>query len=210
MHDFSRAAPPIPLSRACQAYPQDLVRSVRLSDGRVLTIRPIRPEDAAIEQDFVKGLSVQARYLRFMSAIAELTPEMLSYFTQIDYARAMALIAVQPTLQGERQVGVARYAVLPDGQTCEFAIVVGDDWQGKGLAYQLMQSLIGAACSRGLGVMEGIRLRQNARMRDLARSLGFESAQDPDDPALIRMRRVLQRTRGVIGPVEPEFAAEGT
>jgi acetyltransferase len=93
---------------------------------------------------------------------------MLSRFTQIDYEREMALIAVLDTPQGERQVGVARYARLPDGESCEFAIVVADDWQGRGLASQLMKSLIAAARDRGL-----------------------RSGADPDDPQLVRMRLVL-------------------
>jgi acetyltransferase len=173
------------------AYPAALVRKVSLPDGRAVTIRPIRPEDMAIERDFVNRLSAHAKFQRFMFTLRELTPEMLSRFTQIDYEREMALIAVLDTPQGERQVGVARYARLPDGQSCEFAIVVADDWQGKGLAYQLMKSLIAAARDRGLRVMEGFRLLKNARMQDLARSLGFQSGTDPEDPHLVRMRLVL-------------------
>jgi acetyltransferase len=174
------------------AYPAGLIRHVTLPDGRAVTIRPIRPEDTAIERDFVNSLSAHAKFQRFMFTLRELTPEMLARFTQIDYEREMALIAVLDTPQGERQVGVARYARLPDdGQSCEFAIVVADDWQGKGLASQLMKSLIAAARDRGLRVMEGFRLLKNARMQDLARSLGFRSAADPDDPQLVRMRLVL-------------------
>jgi len=172
-------------------YPVALVRTVSLPDGRAVTIRPIRPGDAAVERDFVKGLSAQSRYQRFMYTLRDLSPEMLSRLTQIDYDREMALIAVQDTPQGERQVGVARYVMLPDGQSCEFAIVVADDWQGKGLAYQLMQHLIEVARDHGLRVMDGFRLLKNARMQDLARSLGFQSGIDPDDPNLVRMRLVL-------------------
>lgn len=184
------------MTRSCQSaphhpYPETLVQSVSLPDGRVVTIRPIRPADAAIEQDFVKDLSIQSRYQRFMFALRELSPEMLSRLTQIDYEHDMALIAVQDTPQGERQVGVARYAMLPDGQSCEFAVVVADDWQGKGLAHQLMQRLIEAARDRGLRVMGGIRLLKNARMQDLACSLGFQSGIDPDDPGLVHMRLEL-------------------
>lgn len=173
------------------AYPAGLIRHISLPDGRAVTIRPIRPEDAAIEREFVISLSALAKFQRFVFTLRELTPEMLSRFTQIDYEREMALIAVLDTPQGERQVGVARYARLPDGQSCEFAIVVADDWQGKGLASQLMKSLIAAARDRGLRVMEGFRLLKNARMQDLARSLGFRSGAAPDDPHLVRMRLVL-------------------
>lgn len=172
-------------------YPDELIHQATLPDCRTVTIRPIRPEDAGLEQDFVKGLSAHSRYQRFLYTLRDLSPEMLSRLTQIDYRREMALIALQGTPQGERQVGVARYVTLPDGQSCEFAIVVADDWQGQGLAYQLMQRLIEAARDRGLRVMEGFRLLKNARMQDLARSLGFQSSPDPDDPTLVRMRLLL-------------------
>jgi len=177
--------------RGHPAYPAALIRNVSLPDGRAVTIRPIRPEDAAIERDFVNNLSAYAKFQRFLFTVRELTPEMLSRFTQIDYEREMALIAVLDTPQGEREVGVARYSMLPDGRSCEFAIVVADDWQGQGLAYQLMRSLIDSARDRGLRVMEGFRLLQNVRMRDLARTLGFQSGADPDDPDLVRMHLVL-------------------
>ncbi len=79
---------------AIHPYPSTLVETVELPDGTPLQIRPIRPEDATIEKAFVERLSERSRYLRFMQPLSELTPEMLSRFTQIDYDREMALIAV--------------------------------------------------------------------------------------------------------------------
>ena len=207
----SRAGPESPVKSASRADapPRDgapparspeVVRQVTLPNGHAVTIRPLHPEDAAIERDFVHDLSDQSRYLRFLHAIRELTPEMLVRFTQIDVAREVALIAVEATGQGAREVGVARCVTLPDGSTCEFAIAVADEWQGSGLARELMQSLITAARDRGLAVMQGVRLRTNVRMGRLARSLGFESAMDDDDRTLIRMRLDLQHTDGQPGP----------
>jgi acetyltransferase len=128
-----------------------------------------------------------------MFGLQDLTPAMLSKFTQIDYDRELALIVVVPgdAPGGERQIGVARYITLPDEETCEFAIVVSDDWQGKGVARQVFQRLIEAARERRLRVMTGITLRENARMIDLARSLGFSSRADTDEPELIRMTLAL-------------------
>jgi GNAT superfamily N-acetyltransferase len=196
-----------PTSGDPQLHMIDLARSVELLDGHIVTIRPMRPEDAAIERDFVRDLSQQSRYLRFMVALNELTPEMLWRFTHVDQAREMALIAVHDTPPREHQVGVARYATLSDGQTCEFAVVVADGWQARGLAHELMHSLIDAARDRGLAIMEGVRLRQNLQMRDLASSLGFESSVDPADPTLVRMRLVLQRT-GAAEKRSPRLAVE--
>lgn len=175
-------------------YPNELTRRVRLTDGRWVTLRAIRPTDATIERDFVTALSSRSKYLRFMFTFRELPAEMLIRFTQIDYRLEMALIAVLDTPQGERQVGVARYSTLPEGRTCEFAIVVADDCQGRGLARELMQSLIDAARDRGLHLMTGVCLRENERMQRLARALGFVSTRDPDEPDLVRMSLALSRT----------------
>jgi acetyltransferase len=177
---------------AIHPYPSALVEKVELQDGVVATIRPIRPEDAGIEAAFVHGLSEQSKFLRFMFAIHDLTPAQLSRFTQIDYDREMALIGVIDAPDGERQIGVARYITLADGETCEFAIVVADDWQGKGLARRLFGQLIDTARARRLKVMTGITLRENARMIDLARAKGFAVRMDEDDPSLVEMRLDLQ------------------
>jgi acetyltransferase len=172
---------------AIHPYPSGLRDSMELPGGVVATIRPIRPEDAAIESAFVHGLSEQSKFLRFMFGLRDLTPAMLSRFTQIDYDRELALIAVIDTPQGEQQVGVVRYTTLPDEETCEFAIVVGDAWQGKGLARRMFTRLIEAARERRLKVMNGVTLRENSRMIDLSRSLGFKTSTDPDDPELVQM-----------------------
>ena len=128
-----------------------------------------------------------------MFGLQDLTPAMLSKFTQIDYDRELALIVVVPgdAPGSERQIGVARYITLPDEETCEFAIVVSDEWQGKGVARQLFQRLIDAARERRLRVMTGITLRENTRMIDLSRSLGFSTRADTDEPELVRMTLAL-------------------
>jgi len=172
---------------AIHPYPSGLVRRIQLLGDVPATIRPIRPEDAAIESAFVHGLSEQSKFLRFMFALHDLAPEMLSRFTQIDYDRELALIGVIDTPEGERQIGVARYITLEDGETCEFAIVVADEWQGKGLARQIFAALIDAARTRSLSVMNGITLRENTRMLELARANGFTLRTDRDDPSLVEM-----------------------
>jgi acetyltransferase len=177
---------------AIHPYPSGLMERIELAGGTVAKIRPIRPEDAAIESAFVHGLSDQSRFLRFMFAIHDLTPGQLSRFTQIDYDREMALIAVIDTPVGEQQIAVARYITLADEDTCEFAIVVGDDWQGKGLARRLFGLLIDTARKRRLKVMTGVTLRENSRMLDLARSKGFTLRMDEEDPSLVRMILDLQ------------------
>jgi acetyltransferase len=127
-----------------------------------------------------------------MFGLHELTPAMLSKFTQIDYDREMALVIVRHEPDGtEQQIGVARYITLPDEETCEFAIVVSDEWQGKGVARQLFRHLIDVARERRLRIMTGITLRENSRMIDLSRALGFEARADVDEPELVRMTLAL-------------------
>jgi acetyltransferase len=176
---------------AIHPYPSALVRRVTLEGGTVATLRPIRPEDAAIEAAFVHGLSEQSRFMRFMFALHDLSPAQLSRFAQIDYDREMALIAVLDTPDGEREIGVARYVTLEDGETCEFAIVVADEWQGRGLARRLFAMLIDIARDRRLKVMTGITLRENARMIALARAHGFAVTTETEDPTLSRMTKSL-------------------
>ena len=172
---------------AIHPYPRDLVREHELADGTRVTLRPIRPEDAEKEAAFVAGLSDRTRYLRFMHAVHELSPVQLARFTQIDYDREMALVATIGDGDGELQVAVARYSTLPDPQDCEFAIVVADDWQDRGLARQLMRMLIDVARQRGYRRMVGTVLATNRRMRDFSQALGFTVEPYPDDPELVKV-----------------------
>ncbi len=177
---------------AIHPYPSHLVEDWPMADGFTLTIRPIRPEDAQIEQAFVRSLSDESRYFRFMQAVHELTPEMLVRFTQIDYDREMALIAVvEPEPGVEKQVAVARYTANPDRRSCEFAVVVADEWQGRGIGTHLMHSLMRVAKSRGITLMEGEIIAGNTHMLGLMRRLGFKVHPNRDDEGIVQAAREL-------------------
>jgi acetyltransferase len=167
-------------------YPQHLVRKATLADGTVLTIRPIRPEDAQIEAEFVRNLSEESRYYRFMDTLRELSSQMLSHFTHVDYDRHMAFIAVTGEGARETEIAVARYIVSDDGTSCEFAVVVADAWQRKGVGTLLMRTLIETAGARGLRRMFGEVLTGNHKMLELMQRLGFQLKLDPGDPRLMR------------------------
>jgi acetyltransferase len=169
---------------AIYPYPTHLVSQWQLPDSTDITIRPIRPEDADIEQAFVRNLSEEARYFRFIQNLPELTPTMLVRFTQIDYDREMALIAVTQQDEQEIELGVARYAINPDGDSCEFALVISDQWQHRGIAHRLMDSLMTAARARGLKMMQGEVLSNNHNMLKLMKKLGFTTVIDNDDRSL--------------------------
>ena len=171
---------------AIHPYPVELIGDVSLRDGTVLHVRPIRPEDADLERAFVNGLSEQTRYLRFFYRLSELTPAMLARFTQVDYDRELALVAL--AAQGDepqRFVGVARYIANPDRTSAEFAVVTADAWQRRGVARVLMRGLIVCAKRRGFTRMTGSILRVNEPMLGFVRSLGFVLEDDPEDPAQV-------------------------
>ena len=166
---------------AIHPYPLHRVTQVMMPNGAELTIRPIRPEDAEIEQAFIRGLSKKAKYYRFFQPLDELTPQMLARFTQIDYDREMAFIAVVNTNDKEEQIAVARYVTNADNVGCEFAVVVADQWQQQGIAHRLMEKLIECAREYGLKYIEGTVLSENDNMLNLAKTLGFKRKSSPSD-----------------------------
>ena len=176
---------------AIMPYPGHLESHWQLKDGTQVTLRPIRPEDADAERSFVNALSSETKYFRFLQHLTELTPEMLVRFTQIDYDREMAYIAVVAAEQGEAEIAVARYVINPDGETCEFAIVVGDAWQGHGIGGRLMAVLMDDARRRGLKEIQGDVLSDNRKMLSLMDKLGFVKQQDPEDPVITKVTKVL-------------------
>jgi acetyltransferase len=172
---------------AIHPYPAHLEKAIQLDDGTDMVIRPIRPEDAEMEAKFVRELSDEAKYFRFMNSLQELSQEMLVRFTQIDYHNEMALIAVVSTSEGEEQVGVARYSTNVDKTSCEFALVVSDKWQSHGIAHRLMRDLMTVARDRELETMDGQVLANNHKMLELVETLGFKISNDPEDRAIKRV-----------------------
>ncbi|MBI1395818.1 MAG: GNAT family N-acetyltransferase [Betaproteobacteria bacterium] len=173
-------------------YPAGLSCSLVLADGTDVTVRPIRPEDAEMEQAFVRRLSDESRYFRFANSLHELSESMLVRFTQIDYDRELALVALVTGDSGPTQIGVARYVMVADDETCEFAVVVADAWQTRGIGRRLMTCLIEAARMRGLQTMFGYVLGQNTKMLRLMTTLGFEIHFDPEDSSMRRVVLPLQ------------------
>lgn len=176
---------------AIHPYPNDLVREQQLADGTNILIRPIRPEDAEMEQAFVRNLSRESRYMRFMQSLRELTPDMLIRFTQIDYDREVAFVAMAQDNGEDIEVGVCRYAINPDRFSCEFALAIADAWQGRGLGGVLMQVLIDTARRKGLRTIMGEVLAENTAMLKLMQRLGFERQKSPDDDSIVVVTKYL-------------------
>ncbi len=173
-------------------YPARYEQIWPLRGGGEYTIRPIHPDDAQMLQDLVQNLSPESRYYRFVSSMTELPPSMLSRLTLIDYDREMALVAIHrerkagedgEIVETERVVGVSRYITNPDKSSCEFSLVVADDFNGKGLGSRLMLSIMEEARDKGLAEIEGLVLANNPGMLKLMKGLGFQIkpfAEDPD------------------------------
>jgi acetyltransferase len=176
---------------AIHPYPQELESHILLADGSEVLVRPIRPEDARSEADFVQNLSAESKYFRFMHGLDSLTPTMLARFTQIDYDREMALVAIPPGDEEQHMMAVARYVTNADARSCEFALTVADEWQSRGVGGQLMERLMQVARDRGLSTMMGEVLAQNAKMLRLCKHLGFRSRRSSEDPEVIIVTRPL-------------------
>lgn len=172
-------------------YPHEFTQPVRLADGTQYQMRAVRAEDAKALQAFVRSLSPESRYFRFVQSIQELPPAMLARYTQLDYDRAMAILALAPDALGERIIGVARYVQEPDGESCEFALVVADAWQGKGVGSRLMIALFEAAKARGYKRMVGWVMASNEKMLRAMSRLGFTSATDAEDASMRIVTRAL-------------------
>ena len=169
--------------------PPEIVENWALLDGSAATLRPIRASDMELERAFVRNLSPQSKFKRFMGELKELSPEQLYAFTHPDHDRETVYVVIRSSVAGEEEIAVARYMIMPDGKSCEFAITIADAWQGKGVAGRLMRTLIRDARARGLESIHGFVLGANTRMLDFVRKLGFRIEFDRDDPA-VRIARL--------------------
>ena len=173
------------------SYPGHLARQRVLPDGRPVLIRPILPEDEQHERRFLARLSADTRRKRFKQWAGSRDGELAHFHTDLDYDKHMALVCAARDEQGDRLVGEACYLANPDRRSCEFAIVVADDWQHTGVAQLLMRDLMHAAAERGIQTMASLVLASNTGMLDFSRELGFALEPVAEDPRLVRITKTL-------------------
>ena len=130
---------------------------------------------------FFAAVTQQDLRLRFFAPVKEFSHAFIARFTQIDYARAMAFIAIDEAT-GE-MLGVVRIHADPNFETAEYAILIRSDLKGHGLGWLLMELIIEYARAEGLSSVRGQVLRENVTMLDMCRKLGFHIASDPQDPS---------------------------
>jgi acetyltransferase len=166
-------------------------RRIALRDGRAVTLRAVRPEDADEIVQAFERLSSESRYLRFMQHKRELDPYALARGVNPVPGREFALVATVPAYDGIDIVGAARYVPAKQPKTCEFSVTVAEDWRGIGLATTLMRRLMRRAKRDGYRIIEGVVLANNASMLALARHLGFEVLRVDDDTTVSAVKRRL-------------------
>jgi acetyltransferase len=155
-------------------YPKEYHYDFTLADGREVKIRPIKPEDEPLEQDFFKNLSRQTQYYRFFGFIKDVTHDLLVRYTQIDYDREMAFIATLEENGQEVMIGVVRLVGDANNENAEFAIVVGDPWQGLGLGNKLANLILDYAQQKGIQKVSANVLTANTTMLHMFRSRNFD------------------------------------
>lgn len=169
-------------------YPSQLIDRLRLKDGRVVTVRPVLPQDVEAERGLHEAMSPHSRRMRFHGAVNKLPAAILQAMTSVDHSRHVALVAEVGCHDGAtRLVADARY-VRGEGEAAEFAIAVADDWQGVGLGRALLKSLARHARQQGVRQLDGTVLADNAPMLAMLTGLGFEMRRDRHDSSVVNAR----------------------
>jgi GNAT superfamily N-acetyltransferase len=169
-----------------EEYIRHRTTEVSLRDGIRVRIRPIVPDDKSHLIDGFNRLSPESRYRRFLSPIAELTPDMLRELTEVDYVDHFAYIAFAVEASGEVGAGVARYVRAPEEpEVAEAAVTVVDEYQGRGLGTFLLQALGAVALENGIRRFRGYALETNRPIREVLEALGANLHHD--SPGLIRV-----------------------
>ncbi len=162
-------------------YPSRYISYWPLSDGTQVLLRPVRPEDEPLEHELLSSLSPATMRARFFSIIKDISHEMLVRFCNIDYDREIAIVAEVRENDKRKMVGIARLIIDREFKSGEYAVLVHDAYQGKGLGYKLVDVLIGIAEDKGLEQIYGEVLTENEKMLAVCRRLGFRSEWSADD-----------------------------
>ncbi len=159
-------------------YPTQYVTQWTMDDKTPVTIRPIRPEDEPLLVKFHKELSdrsVMLRYFHPINLSQRVSHERLIRVCFNDYDRELALVAEGRTKEGERFImGIGRLSKLPEGDDAEFAMVISDPWQKRGLGTKLIDLLLQAARAERIGRVSAIIMGENLEMQHVCEKAGFK------------------------------------
>jgi RimJ/RimL family protein N-acetyltransferase len=167
------------LAVGVRPYPSQWERHIVLPDAWRIFARPVRPDDDLRIRELLAHVSKEDLRLRFFDSIKEFSPQFIARLTELDYARAMAFVAIDET--SNETLGVVRLHADEIHETGEYAILLRSDLKGRGLGWSLMQQMIGYARSEGLKRIYGEILQENTVMLKMCRELGFEIKTDAED-----------------------------
>jgi acetyltransferase len=193
--DIRAGKPPLSTQSrlSIRPYPKQWERPARLPDGTALLLRPVRPEDEPLYPPFLQQVTPEDMRLRFFAPVKTFTHAMIARFTQIDYARAMAFVAIEQ--RSGDMLGVARVHRFTNSDTAEYAVLVRSDLKGRGLGWLLMRTLIEYARNEGIATLRGEVLSDNAAMLRMCAELGFDITASPDDENIRVVRLALGQPR---------------
>jgi len=162
-------------------YPADLEKRFTLRDGAEVLLRPIKPTDERLEQELLYSLSDRSIYLRFFSAVSAFPHERVQYYTTVDYDEHMAIVAIDMSNGEEQMIGVGRYVKEKNSDMAELALLVHDDWQGKGVGTLMHDYLEQIARAHKIGGFKGEVLEQNQAALHVFTRLGRNAKTQYDD-----------------------------
>ena len=184
---FAKPTAPLPMAPR-------RVRHWAAACGTELTLRPVRPDDAALLGElFEEGLSRSARYSRFHGAVGRLSATRLAWMAHADFQRHAAFIVTCMVNGMEHAVAEGRWVRTAVTPGAEFALCVADAWQGQGIGRQLLRALVEAGQEQGLPCLLGDVMPSNGAMQAVAHRLGFGCTPHPEEAGLVRAERSLLR-----------------
>lgn len=173
----------------------------RLRDGSLAVIRPAAPGDAPAIQALVRALTPTSRYSRFFSGVQELSPEWLERFSRAEPRQDVSLLASVIRDGKEILIGMGQYAANPYPERCDFAVLVADEWQGRGLGRRLLRNLECLAREAGFERIEGEVLAHNSTMLGLAHAMGYEARRVRESALFLHVSRPLALAERGCSPI---------
>jgi acetyltransferase len=170
------------LAVGVRPYPSQWERHIVLGEGWRIFVRPVRADDEDLIRNHLAHVSKEDLRLRFFDSIKEFSHRFIARLIDLDYARAMAFVAIDEATK--EPLGVVRLHADPSHETAEYAILLRSDLKGRGLGWSLMQLIIEYAKSEGLKLISGQVLQENTVMLKMCREFGFEIKTDPQDRGL--------------------------
>ncbi len=155
-------------------YPKEFIKRVKLKDGSMAVLRPIRPEDEPMEKEMFMNFSEETQRFRFFTPIKNITHEILTRFTQIDYDREISIIAEIKKKGKKHMAGFVRLVTDPYSKSAEFAIVIADPWHHLGIGNKLTDYILEIAKKRGIKMIYANILHDNHIMLHMLRKRGFK------------------------------------